>query len=103
MGKSSSGKYGCPFCNASSPYLEAGDLYTLGDLLELNEVNKDIVKLSNSLLKLFRAANSPLKNQQLYQNCVNEPLITDQVDKLVIDILSIPELHLLIGIYIHLG
>ena len=39
VGKSSGKpKYGCPFCSASVPYLEDGQLYTLGDLLHLHQV-----------------------------------------------------------------
>lgn len=30
--------YGCPFCSASSPSYLDGDLYCLGDLIELNKV-----------------------------------------------------------------
>ena len=38
IGKSSSGKHGCPFCSAASPYEEKGVIYRLSDLLELNKV-----------------------------------------------------------------
>ena len=31
-------KFGCPFCSAFTPFLERGDLYTLQDLIKLNEV-----------------------------------------------------------------
>lgn len=30
--------HGCPFCSASTPYMENGQLYTLGDLLDLHQV-----------------------------------------------------------------
>ena len=30
--------YGCPFCSARNPYKENGNLYTLGDLIELHQV-----------------------------------------------------------------
>ena len=33
-------KFGCPYCSASAPYQADGTLYTLGQLLELHEVNK---------------------------------------------------------------
>ena len=32
--------HGCPFCSASTPYMENGQLYTLGDLLDLHQVQK---------------------------------------------------------------
>ena len=35
--------------------------------------------------------------QKLYQNVVNEPLITGDADKKVLEILCVPELHLLLG------
>ena len=31
-------KYGCPFCSAHTPYKEDGELYTLGDLMDLHQV-----------------------------------------------------------------
>ena len=31
-------KYGCPFCNACSPYEEKGELYCLKDLFKLHQV-----------------------------------------------------------------
>ena len=30
--------FGCPFCSASTPEFSDGELYTLGDLVELNQV-----------------------------------------------------------------
>ena len=39
VGKSSGKpKFGCPFCSSCSPYLEEGELYTLGDLIQLHQV-----------------------------------------------------------------
>ena len=38
VGKSASGKFGCPMCSASSPYTEDGELYTLEELLVLHRV-----------------------------------------------------------------
>ena len=38
VGKAPSGKHGCPFCSASSPYTDDGELYTLGNLLDLHRV-----------------------------------------------------------------
>ena len=31
-------KFGCPFCSACTPYMQDGELYSLGDLLELHQV-----------------------------------------------------------------
>ena len=32
-------KFGCAFCDASTPYHGTGNLYSPGDLLELNKVS----------------------------------------------------------------
>ena len=44
-----------------------------------------------------RASGSPRRNQKKFQNVVNSPLITGDPGQLVLEILSVPELHLLIG------
>ena len=31
--------FGCPFCSACTPDFSDGELYTLGDLVDLNKVN----------------------------------------------------------------
>ena len=43
IGKSSSGKYGCPFCSSPSPYSVPGSLYTLEDIANLNRVLSNYV------------------------------------------------------------
>ena len=55
VGKSSgSPKHGCPFCSACSPYSENGVLYTMGDLLDFNQVQKSILKILNNIKSFFR-------------------------------------------------
>ena len=41
-------KFGCPYCSASAPYQADGTLYTLGQLLELHEVNNGHKKILHS-------------------------------------------------------
>ena len=43
------------------------------------------------------------KTQMKYQNVTNAPLLTDEPGKKVIELLCVPELHLLIGqcIFLH--
>ena len=85
VGKSSgSPKHGCPFCSACSPYLENGTLYTLADLLDFHQ------KFVNS------GSNS--KTQKNFDNVTNPPLITSPVETQIIEILCVPELHLLLGV-----
>ena len=93
--------HGCPFCSARTPYLENGDLYKLGDLISLHQVSQH--KTRTKLIfrqkkpQKFVEDGSDAKKQQLYDNVTNPPLITSSVEKLVIESLSVPELHLLLG------
>ena len=43
------------------------------------------------------ADGSVSKKQKFYQNVTNPPLLTGDAGKLVLEILGVPELHLLIG------
>ena len=55
---------------------------------------QDIINLHNA----YTEAGSKVRTQQLYQNFTNHPLITSLPDKLIIEILAVPELHLLLGV-----
>jgi hypothetical protein len=77
-------KFGCPFCSASTPYLDDGVLYTLSDLISLHDGY-----LMNVSVK---------KTKQKYHNVTNDPLLTRDADTLVLKLLCVPELHLLIGL-----
>ena len=77
-------KFGCPFCSACTPYLEDGELYYLKDLLALH--------------KAYSEAGGIKRTQQKYQNVTNPPLLTADDSKLIIEVLCIPELHILIGV-----
>ena len=92
-------KYGCPMCSACDPYLTDGELYTLGDLFRLHQVFKDKNKIQRLLLFVqgFVEGGSDLKTQRQFQNVVNQPLLTGGLDKKVIEIICVPELHLLLG------
>jgi hypothetical protein len=94
--------FGCPFCSASSPYMQDGELYTLGDLLELYKVVKYNFDQHYFYYVLyfyqnFVEAGSVKKTQQRFQNVTNQPLLTGDVDDKVLGILAVPELHLLLG------
>ena len=43
------------------------------------------------------AAGSNLKSQKKFQNVVNSPLLIGRPDQKVLGLVSVPELHLLIG------
>ena len=43
-------KFGCPFCSACTPYLSDGDLYCLGDLIQLNQVREAFKIVIHSLV-----------------------------------------------------
>ena len=47
----------------------------------------------------FVEDGSPVKKQKDYQNVIKAPLITGRPDQSVMEILCLPELHLLLGIY----
>ena len=49
------------------------------------------------LLQRYVSDGSKIKKQQFYQNVTNQPLITGDPDKQILNILGVPELHLLIG------
>ena len=86
VGKSCSGsmKHGCPFCNSPQPYTAEGVLYRLGELLRHHHN--------------FLEAGAVKSKAMKYSNVINEPLLTGNPEALVLDLLNIPELHLLIGI-----
>ena len=45
----------------------------------------------------FVEAGSDTKKQQEFENITNPPLLTSSPDKLIIEILSVPQLHILLG------
>ena len=77
-------KYGCPFCDASYPFMADGELYCLNDLLNHH--------------KHFVDAGANHKRQQDFQNVVHPPLIIAANDQLILGVLAPPELHMLIGV-----
>ena len=77
-------KFNCPFCNGTAPFSEPYDLYTLGDLYALHQA--------------FVDTGSPYLRQSNYQNIVNIPLLTGDPERLVLDMLNPPSLHLLLGV-----
>ena len=77
-------KYNCPFCDATEPFDGDHSLYTIGDLFYWHEK--------------YVEDGAKSKQQQHYQNVVNQPLITGPPEKLVLDLLNCPSLHILIGI-----
>ena len=77
--------YGCPFCDMSKPYLdESYKLTSLDDLQQLHQA--------------YLEAGSNRRTQARYQNCVHPNLLAADPETLVLDLLNIPELHLLIGV-----
>ena len=76
--------FNCPFCNSKAPFTDLYDLYSLGDLYAWHQAYLD--------------AGSPYPRQQNYQNIVNIPLLTGDHERLVLDMLNPPPLHLLLGV-----
>ena len=77
--------HGCPFCDIATPYSTSYyTLYTVADLYTWHQK--------------YLEDGSKYQKQKLYQNIVNSPLITGPPDKLVLDLLNLPSLHLLIGV-----
>ena len=76
--------FNCPFCNNKAPFSGLYDLYTLGDLYAWHQSYLD--------------AGSPYHRQSDYQNIVKIPLLTGDPDRLVLDMVNPPALHLLLGV-----
>ena len=86
VGKSCSGsmRHGCPFCNAAQPYMCQGQLYQLADLFQhFGE---------------YVTGGSKKSQAMKFSNVINEPLLTGDPSTPVLQLINIPELHLLIGI-----
>ena len=78
----------CPYCESRRPFKIPGKKRTLGRIREL--------------CQMFNENGKKLKDAQEYFNAINMPLFCGDDDDLILDILSIPELHLHIGIGEHL-
>ena len=81
---SASCKYNCPFCNGESPKYEKWKYLTIGDLKEQ--------------LKLYQEAGCPHAEAMTYMNVINTILLDFPDSTLIIDIINIPELHILLGV-----
>ena len=82
--QSGSAKYPCPYCESARPFDVNGLKRTLGRLRELAQNFKD--------------SNADKKDAQEYFNAIYEPIIQGSDDIFILDLLPIPELHLLLGI-----
>lgn len=82
--QSSSSKYPCAYCESPRPFTKIGLIRTLGRIRELS--------------KKFEEDGASKKDAKDYFNVIQAPLIEGADEDSVMDILSIPELHLLIGI-----
>ena len=81
------GKRACYVCEGLST-LKPGKLRTFGSLAEH--------------YRAYKAAGANPKNMQTYMNVINECLLKEEPKQLVGDVLTLPELHLLIGGVNHL-
>ena len=85
--QSHASKHPCCFCDVNSDnLLQSGALRTFGSLRYYSEQ--------------FKSSTS--KQAKLFFNCTKEPLIQEENETRVIDIIPPPELHLLIGVVNHL-
>ena len=76
--------HGCVYCSAARPYLTPGSLYTLADLKEK--------------YRQYLDAGEDKKKQRNFDNVVNEPLLQADDSALILDLLPIPQLHILLGV-----
>ena len=79
-----SSSYPCIYCTGKKPWDGPGDVRTLGGIKE-------------QVRKFLNAPNSK-KIPKDFFNCVNPPLIEGDDEDRIIDILPLPELHLLLGV-----
>ena len=56
--------------------------------------------LYNFLFQNFVEAGSIVKTQRIFHNVTNPPLLKGQLDQKILGLLTVPELHLLIGMKI---
>ena len=85
VGKQShASKIPCTWCSATAPYESDAPLYTLG------KIRRNVTA--------FRDAGMPLRKAQLYENCVQMPLLEGPDSALVLDLIPPPELHLMLGV-----
>ena len=82
--QSGSSTYPCGYCESPRPFTTKGMLRTLGRLRQKS--------------KEFQESGGDKKNAKDYCNVIYEPLLNGDDEDLVIEVLSIPELHLLLGI-----
>ena len=79
-------KHNCIYCTACAPWLEEGVLLTIGMLREINRM----------YLEALARGENP--RPQDFQNAINELLLDWYPDHVVIiDIISFPSLHALLG------
>lgn len=82
---SHSSTHPCTYCIAKSGGLiESGELRTIGDI-------------SENYANWLESGGAPSTAKE-FKNCVNEPIISDNIDDLILDLIPPPELHLMIGI-----
>ena len=77
-------KHPCPWCESDSSFSEAASLSTIGSL--------------HDWYNLFMENGAEWKHSKDYKNVTNPPLITGEDDTLMLDILFLPELHIMTGV-----
>ena len=76
----------CVFCDGSQPWTDKCSLLTIEDLKRFHH-------------QFMTKGEGDTDNARSFQNCVNENLLWNYPDDtLVIDVLNVPELHLLLGV-----
>ena len=79
-----SSTYPCVYCESARPFTKSGKLRTLGRIRKLS--------------KSFKRSKKKNKLGKDFFNCIHEPLFSGEDDDSILDLLPIPELHILIGI-----
>ena len=74
----------CGYCEAKKPWFQRGELRTLGRLRELS---------SN-----FLQSGAPISAAKNFCNAIHPPLFKGDDALLILDLLPIPELHIMLGI-----
>ena len=82
--QSASATYPCPYCHAKTPFIEEAEGITLRSL--------------HDHFTSFKESGMDLKDAKMFKNIVRKPLLHGDSDTLVLEVLNLPELHLMTGV-----
>ena len=82
--QAASSRHPCPFCHAETPLMESSELITLGSL--------------NEHYERFLQSGLDVRKAKEYNNIVRKPLLSGDPNLPILEIINLPELHLMTGI-----